>query len=202
LPIEIPNTDRVTLAGVFNELGFTRGVEIGVEEGKYSATLCKVNPNLKLYCVDPWLSFDVYRKHLDQAYVDNLMNNALTRLRGYNVEIVRKLSMDAVKDFEDGSLDFVYIDGNHRLEYVINDLAEWSKKVRIGGIISGHDWIKMAYSSEQKWHDPMQVTYAVRAFTEAYHINPWFLLGTNAVNPGEKREKMRSFFWVKGPDRY
>lgn len=202
LPIEIPDTDRVTLANLFNELGFTKGVEIGVEEGKYSDTLCKANKNLKLYCVDPWLAFDVYRKQLDQAYVDNLMNNALARLKGRNVEIVRKTSMDAVKDFEDDSLDFVYIDGNHRLEYVVNDLASWTRKVRIGGIISGHDWVRMAYSSEKKWNDPMQVTYAVRAFTDAYKINPWFLLGTSGVLPGQKREKMRSYFWVKGEDRY
>jgi hypothetical protein len=38
--------------------------------------------------------------------------------------------MDALNDFEDDSLDFVYIDGNHEFPYVAEDLFHWSKKVR------------------------------------------------------------------------
>ena len=48
--------------------------------------------------------------------------------------------MDAVKDFADKSLDFVFIDGHHGYDYIKEDIREWSKKVRKGGIVSGHDY--------------------------------------------------------------
>lgn len=196
-PIEIPDTDRHTLAALFAELGYTTGAEIGVEGGMYSRALCRANPKLRLHCIDPWISDGVYRKQLDQAYVDGLLATCLKRLRGYNCNIIRKTSMDAVKDFEDNSLDFVYIDGNHRFEFVVNDMAEWTKKVRPGGIVSGHDWIRLAHSSEVINNDPIHVQYAVPAFCAAYRIKPWFILGTYGVNPGEKRDRVRSWFWVK-----
>ena len=196
-PIEIPNTDRTSLANLFGELGFKVGAEIGVEEGKYSKILSRGNRGVKLYCIDPWLSDGVYRKQFDQAYIDNLMARAIDRLARYNCEIIRKTSMDAVKDFADNSLDFVYIDGNHKFEYVVNDLAEWSKKVRVGGIISGHDWIRIALSSTTKNNDPIEVQAAVRGFVDAYRIRPWFILGANAVIEGQLRDKVRSWFWIK-----
>lgn len=49
--------------------------------------------------------------------------------------------MDAVKDFAPSSLDFVYIDGDHFYDRVLEDLTEWSKIVKPGGIISGHDYL-------------------------------------------------------------
>jgi predicted O-methyltransferase YrrM len=51
--------------------------------------------------------------------------------------------MDAVKDFADGSLDFVYIDGHHGFKYVAEDIWEWHKKVRKGGIVAGHDYFTL-----------------------------------------------------------
>jgi SAM-dependent methyltransferase len=196
-PIEIPNVDRVSLAKLFRELGYKVGAEIGVEEGRYSKVLSQRNRGVKLYCIDPWLSDGVYRKQFNQAYIDNLMANAIGRLARYNCEIIRKTSMDAVKDFKDESLDFVYIDGNHKFEYVVNDLAEWSKKVRPGGIVSGHDWIRIALSSTTKNNDPIEVQAAVRGFVDAYRIRPLFIVGTNAVVEGQLRDKVRSWFWVK-----
>ena len=37
-------------------------------------------------------------------------------------------------------LDFVYIDGNHQYDYVINDIKLSLKKLKKNGIISGHDY--------------------------------------------------------------
>ena len=64
-----------------------------------------------------------------------------------NVTKIRKLSMAAVNDFEDESLDAIYIDGNHRYDSVCNDINKWMPKLKNGGIISGHDYygnIKLA----------------------------------------------------------
>jgi len=34
----------------------------------------------------------------------------------------------------------VYIDGRHDYDSAMNDIVSWSKKVKDGGIISGHDF--------------------------------------------------------------
>src|SRR3990167_6747852 len=108
-----------------------------------------------------------------------------------NYTFIRDYSMNAVKDFEDNSLDFVYIDGDHCFESATNDIAEWSKKVRPGGIVSGDDYFK------HKGRTKIHVYQVVNGFTEAYGIKPWFVVGSKAIIPGEKRDSGRSWLWVK-----
>ena len=53
---------------------------------------------------------------------------------------MRKSCIDALIDFEDESLDMIFIDANHSFDRVKEDIENWSKKVRKGGIVSGHDY--------------------------------------------------------------
>lgn len=192
MPIEIPNVGRNTLAEMFNDFGFKVGAEIGVEQGLYSRILCKANPGLKLYCVDAWKSYKGYRDHVSQEKLDGFLEKTKERLASYNCEIVKGFSMDVVKDFEDESLDFVYIDGNHELPFVINDIIEWSKKIRKGGVVAGHDYLK-----NKPYDTRTHVVPAVNAYVDAYRISPWFLLGTKEMREGEIRDKARSWMFIK-----
>lgn len=193
MPIEIPNTGRDDLAQLFAELDLRVGVEIGVEEGLYTEILCKANPQAKIYGIDPWRAYSGYRDHVSQSKLDGFYEGTRKRLVPYgNYELVRRFSLEAARDFGNGSLDFVYIDGNHTLPYIINDLIEWSKKVKIGGIVSGHDYRKSKRMVTQN-----HVPYAVNCYVQSYRIQPWFLLGSKAVNPGEVRDRSRSWMWVK-----
>ena len=194
MPVEIPDMDRGRLARLFGELGFREGAEIGVEEGKYSELLCKRVPGLKLHCVDPWLAYKSYREHLDQPYIDKLYDNCVQRLTPYGCDIIRKTSVEAASDIPDGSLDFVYIDGNHRFEYLVADLAAWTPKVRPGGIVSGHDWIRMSHRVNLN-NNPVHVMWVLPGWTSAYRIKPWFVLGSNQREI--RRDVARSWFWVQ-----
>ena len=49
-------------------------------------------------------------------------------------------SQDAAGRFADGSLDYVYIDGEHSYEAVTRDLASYFPKVRPGGHLIGDDY--------------------------------------------------------------
>lgn len=190
---EIPNTGRDDLSRLFAELGFRVGAEIGVEQGKYSEVLCRENPEATIYLVDPWAAYRNYREHVKQDLMDEFLRRAKERLGPFdNYKIVRKFSMEAVQEFRDGELDFVYIDGNHVLPYVINDIIEWSKKVRVGGIVSGHD-----YRESSKLVTQQHVVYAVNCYVKSYRIHPWFLLGRKAKVSGEIREANRSWLWEK-----
>lgn len=193
MPVEIPNVGRDDLARLFAELKFKVGAEVGVEEGLYTKVLCEANPQAKIYGVDPWRSYRGYREHVSQEKLEGFYEATRMRLVPCeNYELIRKFSMEAVADFEDESLDFVYIDGNHALPFIINDLIEWSKKVRSGGIVSGHD-----YRKNKRFLTQNHVVYAVNCYTQSYRIRPWFLLGQKAMVPGEVRDKNRSWMWAK-----
>lgn len=190
-PITIENISRPIMAETLCELGFTLGAEIGVARGEHAEVLCQKNPNLTLYCIDAWAGYSGYidygSKRLDAFYQD-----AMQRLAQYNCVIVRKFSMEAAKDFDNGSLDFVYIDGAHDYQSVANDICEWSKKVRAGGIVFGHDF-KRSTNPRLKQH----VKDVVPSYCYAYEIKPWFILGQKGRNDGLYREGTQSWMFVK-----
>ncbi|OGK52594.1 hypothetical protein A2966_03575 [Candidatus Roizmanbacteria bacterium RIFCSPLOWO2_01_FULL_41_22] len=188
LPIEIPDFGREQLTVLFKELGYMVGAEVGVHRGGYSELLCKNNPGVKLYGIDPYKAYDQYN---NQQQVDEYYEEAKTRLAPYDYHFVEKSSEGGVKGFEDESLDFVYIDGNHEFSHVTADITLWSEKVKPGGIISGHDFIKFG----NRHH---QVVKAVVSYVQAYNIHPWFILGLNGKIPGMIRDHHRSWMWVKG----
>ena len=136
MPIDLPAATRTDLAALFSELGFKVGAEIGTESGLFSEVLLKSNRGLRLYCVDAWKAYRGYRDHVTQAKMDGFFEAATRRLQPYDCELIRQFSMDAVKRFESGCLDFVYIDANHGFNWVVMDVIEWAKRVRAGGIVS------------------------------------------------------------------
>jgi predicted O-methyltransferase YrrM len=58
---------------------------------------------------------------------------------GVNAELHQRISWEAADSFADGSVDFVFIDAAHDYESVSKDLAAWWPKVKLGGIMAGHD---------------------------------------------------------------
>jgi len=195
--VEIPNMDRHDLPTLFHELGFTKGAEIGVERGVYSKTICQRMLGVKLFLVDPWKAYRGYREHVSQEKLDGFYEETKERLRDYDVELVRKFSVDAAKDFENESLDFAYLDGNHEYSHVVNDLTAWVPKVKIGGIVSGHDFI-----SRKNPEYLMGVIPAVRGYQEAYRIPTLYIIGRKERIEGEKRDNTRSWMFVKERNYY
>lgn len=131
------------LIDIINEFGpDVQGIEIGVNQGTNTYMLLDACPNIrKIIGVDPYLAYDdwlghVEQKLLDEAY-DYLMQN-MPLMRG-RFELMKMKSTDAASSFEDGAYDFVFIDGDHSIKGVLNDLENYMPKVRSGGIIAGHD---------------------------------------------------------------
>lgn len=182
-PVILPGT-RLDLAKLFNDLGYKTGAEIGVESGKYSKIICDNNSLDKLYCIDSWTTAYGYS---EPGKGENTMQRrykaAQEILSGYPCEIIKKTSMDAVKDFSPNSLDFVYIDANHDFDYVLEDITEWAKIVRPGGIVSGHDYVAQNYSHTIKYG----VIDATNNYIKAHHIHPLFVFGD---------ERSASWFFV------
>lgn len=187
-PFFLPGGRRESgLAGLFRDLGFTKGAEIGVLQGAYSKVLLDTIPDLELLGVDAWTFYHTYHDFRRQKQLDEFKADSKKVYDQYpKARMMQAWSMDAVKTVEDNSLDFVFIDGNHAFEYVANDIAEWSKKVRPGGIVSGHDFFRPKHTDNL-----MHVQDVVEGWTYSHKINPWFVF---------KGDRGPSWFYVKEKD--
>lgn len=107
-----------------NELG--KGVEVGVQRGFFSKLLSDRWTG-KIFCVDMWED-----ETIENEAKSNLNTEQFTMIKGDSIEVA--------KTFKDESLDWVYIDAGHSYEEVKADYDAWFSKVRVGGIISGHDY--------------------------------------------------------------
>lgn len=137
----------------FNKNEKIVGAEVGVWTGKMSQGLLKNNKNLFLYMIDRWVppgENDSYynsditakrsKEEFNEAYKETV--NKVKQYRG-RYKIIKKDSIETSKEFEDESLDFVFIDGDHTYEGVKKDINAWFPKVKKGGYICGHDYKKI-----------------------------------------------------------
>ena len=191
-PYWIPGASREDLPELFKSLGFKRGVEVGVAWAKNIIGYCEAG--FEIYGIDPWKDSrdNIYRKivSIHGCYkVDEVYDMAVERTKNYpNCKLIRKLSMDALDDFEDNSLDFIYIDANHGFGYVAMDLMQWSKKVRKGGIIAGHD-----YYSTEGVPQVRHVGNVVDAFVKGYEVPNFWVLGSK----DNFKDRDLSYFFFK-----
>jgi len=171
-------SNRHHIYELFAELGYKVGAEIGVRAGNNARVMFQKNPKMKLYCVDTWAPFEggVPSQHKQNMY----FYNAKKVLRGYDVVFLKKTSMEALSDIQDGSLDFVYIDAMHDFDNVMIDIIGWSKKVKSGGIVSGHDYANDC---------GIGVIPAVNGYVAGHTITEWYIT--------KEKNDNRSFFWVK-----
>jgi hypothetical protein len=174
----VPGYTRRQLYRSFNAHGYRVGAEIGVADGRNSLAMCEEIRGLELLCVDPWQKYRANPRGGPQSQHDGNYELARERLSHYSVRFVRAFSMDAVKDVPVGSLDFVYIDGHHGYEFVLADIREWSQRVRIGGVIAGHDFYNFQWAG---------VVEAVVEYTTEHCITDWHICD----------EREPSFWWVK-----
>lgn len=184
-PIQLPIT-RIHFAELLNEvfgnMDTVVGAEVGVERGKYSEVLFKSIPKLKLWMVDPLIPYGDYRQHVSKMEMDGFYREVVRKFKDKDAIIARDFSMNVVKKMGDNTLDFVYIDANHDFINTVNDVIEWGKKVKIGGIIAGHD-----YTNFVKENNRCDVKTVLDAYTKAYKIDPWYI--TSESSP--------SWFYIK-----
>jgi len=159
---------RKELIQMLAERGAQWGVEVGTDHGKYAEQLLSI-PNLHLECVDPYIAYTEGSKVHTQEEVDLIYQEAFKRLSKYNCFIHKTTSIDAVQGFTENSLDFVFIDGNHSYNFVKEDVTEWTKRVKPGGIVCGHDY-KVDKTNNYG------VIEAVNEYVREHNISPLFIL--------------------------
>ncbi len=184
--VRLTQINRTIIAQLFAELGFTEGAEIGVAQGAYSKVLFEHIPQLRLYGIDVWQNYPGYNELENPSA---LKEEAYETLKSFNSFLLEKFSMDAVTYFDDNSLDFVFIDGAHDFKNVACDISEWSKKVKPGGIVFGHDYkFHKEYMQRYRNGPPrkrfaVDVKLVVDAYRDAKGIRPWFEIYPEIPDP-------------------
>ena len=123
-------------------------VEIGSFKGKSTAFMCVEIANsgkdIRFECIDPMELLGHYaesaknEQEIFADYSETRFHERLASVRDY-YKLHKMTSDDAVKLYEDGSIDFIMIDGDHSYEGVKKDVLNFLPKMRSGGLMTGDD---------------------------------------------------------------
>lgn len=120
-------------------------VEVGVWKGMSAAYMAVEIINsgkpIVLHCVDSW----EYLKSQSEIPANKFNNLYETFLRNIDpvksvINPIKAISWEAAEQFQDNSLEFVFIDAAHDYQSVKKDIAAWYPKVKSGGVLAGHDY--------------------------------------------------------------
>jgi hypothetical protein len=152
-PTQLNYTRHALLDKIKSHLGeINTAIEIGTWRGDFASLMCsKLQPN-KFYAVDPFTLYEGYTDKPDvnefgsQTNLDALAVKVADRvskmLPDCRSVLLRDLSCNAVNQFDDNSVDVVYVDADHKYEPVLADIRAWYAKVKPGGILCGDDYIE------------------------------------------------------------
>jgi len=120
-------------------------VEVGSWKGRSAAfmsvEIINSNKKIKFDCVDTWkgsIEHETYDVITEEKLYDVFLSN-IEPVK-HIINPIRMTSIEASKLYKDNSLDFVFIDASHEYEDVKADILSWLPKVKIGGILAGHDY--------------------------------------------------------------
>lgn len=136
---------RADFGRLLNERGLRRNaVEIGTDRGHFAREFMDNWLGEQLFCVD------TYSTYTDMPWVREMDRMAAVLHLQPHLKRVRFMQMSsaaASSAFTFGKgvvlpleLDFVYIDGDHREDFVLEDMAMWWPLLKTGGVLAGDDF--------------------------------------------------------------
>lgn len=142
--------DRVEFADLCNDMGLTKAVEVGTHQGVFAdGFMSRFNGHLT--CVDSWVDdspppHKTFLPYFVETSPSREFDEALARFvlsfkYGLRVAVHKMESTKYAETIEDRSLDFVYLDGSHKLPHVKADLLAYWPKLKPGGVMAGHDYV-------------------------------------------------------------
>jgi len=147
-------TFQLLYSNMVNRFNNAVFVEIGTWKGQstvYMAEKIKnLGKNIKFYTIDNFKAFGGYDSDED------VKNGSVFEKYTLNIEPVKEYIHTIIGDsklvhtqFEDGSIDFLFLDGDHTYDGVKKDLQLWINKIKKGGVIAGHDYNELSCGVRQ-----------------------------------------------------
>jgi predicted O-methyltransferase YrrM len=116
-------------------------VELGTHKGLSYFTFCQAMKEQEIdgvcYAIDTFEGDDHTKKY-DESVFQAVNTHNREHYHGFSY-LMRMLFSEALRHFDDGTVDLVHIDGLHTYEAVAEDFANWHPKLKPGGIMLFHD---------------------------------------------------------------
>ncbi len=141
------------LSKVIQEQRYRTVVEVGVALGGHAEHILRTTSVTDYFGVDPYQCYDgndSFQQDISGYSSLPLQENfdylcqwvADVRLKPFEsrCHLIRKPAAEAASSFSDESVDCIFIDGDHRYEGVLKDLAAWFPKLKKGHLILGDDY--------------------------------------------------------------
>ena len=125
-------------------------VEIGSWMGRSTSCLGqlikKSQKNIKVFAVD---TFEGSEEHTEIINDIKSQSTSLLEIFQKNMSLceiddiitpIQGRSLEVVSQFEDESIDFIFIDASHDYKNVLADITAWYPKLKPGGLIAGDDY--------------------------------------------------------------
>ena len=118
------------------------GAEVGVKEGRFISFLLENNNKLNMYAIDPWEHQPNGNENYLEWDFNKIFNAYREKVKRYGSRVIelREYSYIAIETIPDKYLDFVFIDAQHDYDSCKRDINLFLPKVKLGGLISGHDY--------------------------------------------------------------
>lgn len=144
--------------GIFSqqiiESGYRTAVEVGVGYGTHCKHILDNTHIDCLYMVDPFVEYnDLFSKDVERlGGYNTLMKNIHIMLENNcnRYRVIQKKSLCVTEeDIPSGSIDIVFLDGDHSYESVSEDLPFWYDKLSKGGILMGNDYSRKSSGTKR-----------------------------------------------------
>jgi len=122
-------------------------LEIGAFHGanalSFWKSYCK-DKKAEIHLIDPWLSYSDYNEYQDKQhsnykkFLDNLCSVPESALSSFYIH--RGFSYDKLLTLQNDFFDVIYIDGNHKPEYVMEDAVLSFRKLKKNGYMIFDDY--------------------------------------------------------------
>lgn len=116
-------------------------VELGTYKGYSFSVFCQAVKQLRLptrcYAIDTWLGDEHAGFYGDEVY--NELKSYIDEYYGTFARMVRSTFDEAIDHFEDGSVDFLHVDGRHHYEDAKHDYTSWIPKLAANAVVLFHD---------------------------------------------------------------
>ena len=113
--------------------------EIGVYEGDFSQQILKTVKPKKLFLIDPWDEENHEEGQGEKRY-QKVLDKFQSEIKNGTVVVYRAVSHDVIEKFDNDFFDWIYLDGGHTYDNIMEQFSEYLPKVKLHGFVTGDDY--------------------------------------------------------------
>jgi len=115
-------------------------IEIGSYMGESTMMFASSGIFKTIHSIEPHTGNEKFNNEYGYDWKDIQKEYKINTRHFNNIIHHKDYSYNIVDNFDDNSIDFIYIDADHTYESVKRDIELYLPKVKDGGIIGGHDY--------------------------------------------------------------